>query len=43
MGSVMFYGGIIGVAVGVLLMIICLKVFPKQRRKLLEELGQEQE
>lgn len=37
----MFYGGIAGVAVGVLLALICMKVFPRQRKRLLEKLSKE--
>ena len=40
-GSIMFYGGIAGVLVGVLLALICMKVFPRQRKRLLEELSKE--
>lgn len=40
-GSIMFYGGIAGVVVGILLALICMKVFPKQRRRLLDELSRE--
>lgn len=40
-GSIMFYGGIAGVAAGIVLALICMKVFPKQRKRLLEELARE--
>lgn len=40
-GSIMFYGGIAGVVVGVLLSLICMKIFPNQRKRLLEELSRE--
>ena len=31
-GSMMFYGGIAVVAVGVVLVLICISIFPKQRK-----------
>lgn len=40
-GSIMFYGGIVGVAIGILLALICMKVFPRQRKRLLEKLSKE--
>lgn len=40
-GSIMFYGGIAGVVVGVILALICMKVFPGQRKRLLKELSKE--
>lgn len=40
-GSIMFYGGIAGVAVGVVLALICMKVFPGQRKRMLEKLSRE--
>lgn len=40
-GSIMFYGGIAAVAVGVLLALICMNVFPKQRKKRLEEISKD--
>lgn len=40
-GSIMFYGGIAGVAIGILLTFICVKIFPRQRKHLLEELSKE--
>lgn len=40
-GNIMFYGGIAGVAIGIILALICMKVFPRQRKHLLEELSKE--
>lgn len=40
-GSMMFYGGIAAVAVGVLSAIICISIFPKQRKKRLEEISRD--
>lgn len=40
-GSIMFYGGIAGIALGIILAFICLRVFPRQRKRLLDELGRE--
>lgn len=39
-GDIMFYGGIAGAAVGVILIIICVNVFPRQRKKMLEKLSE---
>lgn len=40
-GSMMFYGGIVVVAVGVVSALICISIFPKQRKKRLEEIGRD--
>lgn len=40
-GSMMFYGGIVAVAVGILSAIICMSIFPKQRKKRLEEISRD--
>lgn len=40
-GSIMFYGGIAGIAVGIILALICLRVFPRQRKQLLDELSRD--
>lgn len=40
MGNLMFYGGIAGVAVGIILIIVCVNVFPRQRKKMLEKLSE---
>lgn len=40
-GTLMFYRGIGGIVLGVVLGLICLRVFPKQRKKMLERLSQE--
>lgn len=40
-GSMMFYGGIAAVAVGVLSAIICMSIFPRQRKKRLEEISRD--
>lgn len=40
LGNMMFYGGIAGAAVGVILIFICVNVFPKQRKKMLEKLSE---
>ena len=40
-GSIMFYGGIAGIAVGIILALVCLKIFPRQRKRLLDKLSGE--
>lgn len=40
-GSMMFYGGIAAVAVGILSAIICMSIFPRQRKKRLEEISRD--
>lgn len=40
-GSIMFYGGIAAAAVGILSAIICMSIFPKQRKKRLEEISRD--
>lgn len=40
-GSIMFFGGIAGIAVGIILALVCLRVFPRQRKRLLDELGRD--
>lgn len=40
-GSMMFFGGIAAIAVGIILALICLRVFPKQRKRLLDELSRD--
>ena len=40
-GTLMYYGGMIGTGIGILLLVICLIIFPKQRKKLLKKLGEE--
>lgn len=40
-GMIMFYGGIVGVVVGICLALICMKIFPRQRKQLLEKLSRE--
>lgn len=40
-GSMMFYGGIAAMAVGVLAAVICMNIFPKQRKKRLEEISKD--
>ena len=37
-GSLMYYGGFLGIGVGVFFLLICLAVFPRQRKKLLKKL-----
>lgn len=37
-GNLMFYGGIAGVVLGVILIIVCVNVFPRQRKKMLDKL-----
>ena len=37
-GSFMYYGGFLGIGVGILSIFICLAIFPKQRKKLLKKL-----
>lgn len=41
LGEMMYYGGFVGVGVCLLAILICVKVFPKQRKKLLDKLGEE--
>ena len=40
-GGMMYYGGFLGVGVGVFLILICLIIFPIQRRRMLKKLGEE--
>lgn len=40
-GSIMFYGGIAAVAGGVVSALICMNIFPKQRKKRLEEISKD--
>ena len=40
-GSMMYYGGFLGAGVSVLLILICLVVFPIRRKRLLKKLGAE--
>ncbi len=40
-GELMFYGGIGGAGLCLLLVVICIAVFPRQRRKRLRKLGGE--
>ena len=40
-GSMMYYGGFLGAGVSLLLILICLAVFPIRRKKLLKKLGEE--
>lgn len=40
-GSMMFYGGIAAVAVGIASALICISIFPKQRKKRLEEISKD--
>ena len=40
-GSMMYYGGFLGVGIGVFLLLICLIAFPIRRKKLLKKLGEE--
>ena len=42
-GSMMYYGGFLGAGVSILLMLICLRVFPIRRKRLLKKLGEETE
>ena len=37
-GSFMYYGGFLGIGVGVFFLLICFAVFPRQRKKLLKKL-----
>ncbi len=39
MGSMLYYGGFLGVAVSIFLILICLIAFPIQRRRRLKKLG----
>lgn len=40
-GSIMFLGGFVGLAIGILLLIVSLAVFPIQRRRMLKKLKSE--
>lgn len=40
-GSIMFFGGIAGIVIGIILALICLRVFPRQRKRLLDKLGRD--
>lgn len=40
-GTMMFYGGIAAVAVGIVSALICISIFPKQRKKRLEEISKD--
>lgn len=40
-GSMMYYGGYLGVGISVLLLLICLIAFPVRRKRLLRKLGRE--
>ena len=40
-GSMMYYGGFLGVGIGIFLLLVCLIVFPIRRKKLLKKLGDE--
>lgn len=40
-GSMMFFGGIGVVVIGVVAMLVCVHVFPRQRKGLLDKLGSE--
>lgn len=40
-GSMMFYGGIAAVAVGIASALVCISIFPKQRKKRLEEISKD--
>lgn len=38
-GTMMFYGGIAAVAIGIVSALVCISTFPKQRKKRLEEIS----
>ena len=40
-GEMMFYGGIGGAVIGLLVLVVCMVVFPGQRKRKLKELGGE--
>ena len=40
-GTIMVYAGMGGIAVGAIGVLVCLKLFPSQRKKLLKKLGDE--
>ena len=40
-GAMMYYGGFLGAGVSILLILICLVVFPIRRKRLLKKLGEE--
>lgn len=42
-GSIMFYGGIAGGVLGVLSVLVCIRLFPRQRKRMLERLGEAEE
>ena len=41
LGEMMYYGGMVGIGVCLLAGLLCIKVFPKQRKKMLEKLGED--
>ena len=42
-GTLLLFGGGVGIAVSIIALLICLAVFPKQRRKLLKRLENAEE
>lgn len=42
-GSIMFYGGIAGTALGVIFAAVCISRFPRQRKRMLQRLGEAEE
>lgn len=40
-GSTMFFGGIAGITIGIILALICLRIFPRQRKRLLDKLSRD--
>lgn len=38
-GSLMYYGGMAGIGLGVVLLVLCIVMFPKQRKRLLKNLA----
>ena len=42
-GSIMFYGGIAGAVLGVIAVLVCIRLFPRQRKRRLQRRGEAEE
>ncbi len=42
-GSIMFYGGIAGAVLGGIAVLVCIRLFPRQRKRMLQRLGEAEE
>lgn len=40
-GAMMYYGGYLGIGIGIVLLLICSVAFPIKRKKVLKKLGEE--